>query len=269
MKPLVVLHKGCPDGAGAGYAFWKKFGNEIEYRFQHYADEMDFEYQDRDIFVADFSFKRDQTQKLLDANARIVMLDHHATAFQELEGLEHPNLDKSRMTMEKSGAVIAWEYLFSDTPVPDLLLHIQDRDLWKFELNRTKEISLGLSLEGLDFRKWDSLNISDLYQVGRVILKDHQKKVSSIIRNCKREVVIEGHKGILVNAPNYMASDIGEALKDEALFVAIYADAVDSRRFHLRSRAFDVSVLAAAFGGGGHPLAAGFSVDRNHPLSGI
>ncbi len=38
MKPLVIFHKNCLDGAGSALAAWLKFGEEAEYRAAQYGD---------------------------------------------------------------------------------------------------------------------------------------------------------------------------------------------------------------------------------------
>ena len=67
----------------------------------------------------------------------------------------------------------------------------------------------------------------------------------------------------VVNAPHFMASDVGNALAQEASFGATYFDNAEGKRvFSLRSvlNGADVSRVAAGYGGGGHVHAAGFQM---------
>jgi len=65
----------------------------------------------------------------------------------------------------------------------------------------------------------------------------------------------------MTNTPTYDFTQLPEAYPD-APFSVSYCDRADGKRsYSLRSRnGFDVSVVAKAFGGGGHPGAGGFTL---------
>ena len=78
-------------------------------------------------------------------------------------------------------------------------------------------------------------------------------------------VTLGGHDVPGVNSA-VLQSEIGERLLEihpEAPFAVIYCRDKGQRRWSLRARrgGFDVSVIAKAFGGGGHASAAGFTLD--------
>jgi hypothetical protein len=54
----------------------------------------------------------------------VTLIDHHKTALEDLAGL--PSLH-TFTDLERSGATLAWDYLFPDKPRPLLLGHIEDR----------------------------------------------------------------------------------------------------------------------------------------------
>src|SRR5690606_18083449 len=91
-----------------------------------------------EVYILDFSYNKETLLHLSHFVKKIVVLDHHITAKEDLEDLPFAFFD-----MDKSGAVLAWEYFRPGVPVPKLLLHVQDRDLWKFKLDNTAEILLG------------------------------------------------------------------------------------------------------------------------------
>ena len=64
------------------------------------------------------------------------VLDHHATAAEDLAGLPFVTID-----LDRSGAVLAWEHFHPGRPVPLLLRYVQDRDLWRWALPRSREVN--------------------------------------------------------------------------------------------------------------------------------
>ncbi|MFI5305659.1 MAG: phosphoesterase, partial [Nitrospiria bacterium] len=51
-------------------------------------------------------------------------------------------------------AYLAWEFFYPALPVPKMILYIQDKDLWKWKLPMSREVSAALHAESYDFRKW-------------------------------------------------------------------------------------------------------------------
>lgn len=78
-------------------------------------------------------------------------------------------LDFAHFDMTKSGAVLTWEY-FHDKSVPKLLLHIQDRDIWKWSIPGSDEILTALDCYPQEFEIWDDL----MYKLPR--LKDEPNR---------------------------------------------------------------------------------------------
>src|SRR3954471_21091358 len=151
MTRWIFYHADCLDGFGAAYAAWAKYGYGAMYRACRYdegEDPFDMCEEGDEVYVLDFSFKRDillrQKKRL-----KIQVIDHHASAEADLEGLDFCIFDKS-----KSGAVLAWEFFHTGQHVPKLLRHIQDRDLWKFEMYETREITTALRSMSYDFEVW-------------------------------------------------------------------------------------------------------------------
>ncbi len=168
MQRWIFYHWDCLDGFGAAYAAWLKFGyREAAYRACQYSegeDPFDMCEPGDEVYVLDFSFKREvllrQAERL-----KIQVIDHHATAEKDLAGLDFCIFD-----MTKSGAVLAWEFFHPGRPMPKLLRHIQDRDLWQFKLFETKEITTALMSMSYDFQVWDGhmRDTSGLSEVGTI-----------------------------------------------------------------------------------------------------
>ena len=125
-RPLVVYHGDCPDGFGAAFAAWKRYGEGADYVPVSHGDPPP-KTKGRHVLMADFAYDRGTTERLAESSASLVVLDHHRSAASELADLPYCVFD-----MNRSGAVMAWQYLH-ESPVPALLSYVQDRDLWRHD----------------------------------------------------------------------------------------------------------------------------------------
>lgn len=208
------------------------------------------------VTIVDFAYPRDILTGLSARMESLCVLDHHKTAAKDLAGLEFATFD-----MEKSGAMLAWNYWFPDEPAPLLIQYIQDKDLWLFKLDNSSEVSAALRSYPRDFEIWNSLSVDALAQDGIAIQRAINVQVSSHVEIATLRDV-GGYLVPVVNATSHL-SEIGDQLNaryPDAPFAACYFDRADGRRqWSLRSRGeFDVSEVAERFGGGGHRNAAGY-----------
>jgi uncharacterized protein len=139
----------------------------------------------------------------------VTVLDHHATAKTELRdwlgtrGIDNLCQLHVEFNMEKSGAVLAWEYFHPNTPVPEFFLYLQDRDLWQWKLPMSREFSAALRSYPMEFRLWSDLcgfgastsdfhksDIEMLTDEGRGILRFQKQNVEMQVR-AARGVLIE------------------------------------------------------------------------------
>ncbi len=289
-KPdICVYHGGCDDGFGAAWVVRKKWGDTVRFVPGAYGGfEWPAEIADKHILFVDFSLKRDQMIQLANGGntgavpGSIAVLDHHKTAEAELRDwsvfglklVETPtflglNMQETGFPivalfdMERSGARLAWDYCFPDEPVPPLVEHIEDRDLWRFAMITTPAVSAALRTYDHDFSLWDELDVPSLIAEGTVVLRGHQKNIQSFIRN-RYWRTVGGYRVPVVNVPYHYASDCANAIlaaEPSAPFAASYFDRADGmRQWSLRSSddRVDVSEVAKSNGGGGHRNAAGF-----------
>lgn len=296
MKPIVFYHANCADGFGAAYAAWTKLGPDAEYVPMHYGNPITQSIAGRDVYVLDFSFDYKATYTLIEDSARFVWLDHHKTAFEmwcqvERERYENDTGDDFiRLDNNKSGAMLAWEWFQPDAEPPYLIKLIDDRDRWVFQYgddSRAMHAALQLA-KPWTFDDWDALTTTRAtlaaIREGQTALKVYQEQVrqSATKAGTVRIVpaLIESAlsykapwlwsndnqcyvEGLVVNTPNNI-SEVGHELANRSGTFGLvwYYDHPDGvANCSLRSNdAYDVSVIAKAFGGGGHRNAAGFRV---------
>lgn len=268
MRTVVLYHAGCYDGFGAAWAAWRKFGEEATYLPVKYGDPFPDVAWDCDLYIVDFSYPRNVLEsRALDPSycinvTDLRVLDHHKTAQADLAGLPFCTFD-----MNKSGARLAWEY-FHGASVPELILYIEDRDLWRFALPGSREAAMYLRAEPFDFRRWNDLKWKFGYDFDDQVLRDGAAMLrlerQQVDLMCRQFVWIElgGHRVPAANATVFF-SEVGDRLCElhpDAPFAAYWMDRGDGKRqWGLRSRGgCDVAAVAKLYGGGGHAAAAGF-----------
>lgn len=296
MKTLCIYHGNCADGFGAAWAVREAFGDDVEfYAGVHQDDPPDV--TGREVIFVDFSYKRDVLLKMAQSAQGILVIDHHKSAMEDLEADEMYIIDfgayRGDLTlgrwrenlvidycentpfgriytifdMDRSGAGMAWDFFHPGKERPQLINHIEDRDLWRFALPHTREIQAAIFSLPYEFDVWDPWfrndDLSQLVTEGAAIERKHHKDVAELTQVVTRPMKIGGHTVPMANLPYTLTSDAGHLLcGDEYPFAGCYWDTPEGRVFSLRSRedGADVGEIASQYGGGGHKHASGFRI---------
>lgn len=267
-KMICIYHGNCADGFGAAWVVNRALGKVdcgIEFVAGMYG-EAPPDVTGRDVIMVDFSYKRDVLLQMAVKANTILILDHHKTAAADLVDL--PTNICAVFDMNHSGAMLTWMHFFKDMEPPQLLRHIEDRDLWKFQLPKTREIQAALFSYPYDFNVWDGLvEITEhepmqLAREGEAIERKHFKDIAELLKVVQRRMNIGGYNVPVANLPYTFSSDAGHIMGKGEPFAACYYDTPKGRCFSLRSEpnGVDVSDVAKRFAGGGHKNAAGFTV---------
>lgn len=250
---VVLYHAECMDGFGAAWALWKRFPQARFVPVKHGFPQPDGLGQQHVVMV-DFSYPRADILALADRTASLQILDHHITAESALADLPFAYFD-----MDRSGAVLAWEWAHTQS-VPWLLQYVQDKDLWRWQLPHSREISSALASHPFDFAIWEQFQFETLKIEGTGILRYENNLIDKLALDAIM-VSVAGYTVPAVHSP-VLASQIGERLSADHAFGVIWHQKDGRRYFSLRSKAGGISVseIAAQYGGGGHTHAAGFSV---------
>ena len=262
-KPYIIYHHACTDGFGAAYAAWKKFDCFAEYYSAAYGQEAP-NVEGKDVYLVDFSYDRKTVLRMVEQANSVTILDHHKSAEDVLKPLLEQKVISGVFDMDKSGAVLTWEHFHPEVRIPKLLKHIQDRDLWLFDMPGTKEVLVSLNSLPMDFDVWDKLVVADLRREGVSILRHHMKQVEAVLDSVFK-LKVGDYEVPCVNCPPYMASDVGHILSKGCSFSSSWHYDGNSGlvKFSLRSdeKGADVAQIAEIYGGGGHKHAAGFTID--------
>ncbi len=275
MKPLVIYHGTCADGFGAAWVFSRHGDREYDFHAGTYQDAPP-DVEGRAVYLVDFSYKRAVVEVMREKASRIVLIDHHKTAIEDLAPLIESHAIEALTSLDHSGATLAWEWFYGkDSAPPQVLRHIEDRDLWRFALPLTREIQACVFSHPYDFAVWDTLieagpeELSAMAREGAAIERKHHKDVAELIGTVTRNMEIGGHWVPVANLPYTLTSDAGNLLAMGRPFAACYWDTPEGRVFSLRStnEGLDVSEIAKQYGGGGHRNASGFRVPYGHELT--
>ncbi|MGA6536919.1 DHHA1 domain-containing protein [Stenotrophomonas sp. NPDC101269] len=302
MKPLVIYHANCADGFTAAWAVRQAM--DAEFHPGVYG-EAPPEVAGRDVILVDFCYPFDVLMQLGLSARSVLVLDHHKSAEASLTsgncyvgqaGLARvvrlDSLPDARAAwdyysanasvgsgivcalfdMSRSGAGIAWDFFHPAKARPAFLDHVEDRDLWRFALQHTREICATVHSHPYTFQAWDALAAEttySLYQQGLVLERARAKDVAEQVALSRRELVIGNYRVPAASIPRALVSEAGHLMGKGRPFAACYYDTASGRVFSLRSTpdAVDVSEVAALYGGGGHARAAGFTVPRDHELA--
>lgn len=253
----VLYHANCPDGFGAALAAWQVLGDTAAYVPVRHGDPPPPLPPEARVAIVDFSYSREILLDLHGKVADLLVLDHHRSAREDLQGLPFAMFEQ-----DSSGARMAWELWHPGVELPDLLAYVEDRDLWRWALPESREVSMALPCYPATFQVWKTLSVHDLRVEGRAIVRYQNQQLARAVSRA-HTVEIGGHAIPVVNSC-LLQSEIGDelckAFPDAPFAGVFYTNHRGEEAWSLRSIGeFDVAQVAKLFGGGGHRNAAGFA----------
>jgi oligoribonuclease NrnB/cAMP/cGMP phosphodiesterase (DHH superfamily) len=271
----VIYHGGCVDGFSSAFSAWyylnKKFPErKIEY-FPAGFNQLPPDVTGKCVLICDFSYKKQIMESMLKVAKKIVVIDHHITAKEELETLSEKN---KIFCMEKSGAYLTWTYFFGEEKVPKLIQYVQDNDIWTKKLPNTYEATAYIFTVPQKFEEYEKL-LDDKYfdsciDQGKGMILQNSNYIDNNLKYVAPKFVEIDSKYYFVghiNSTN-LKSELGNKIMNYYKLIdfgAVYSsdDRNNSTVFSLRStnNNVDVSKIAKLFGGGGHKCASGIKVN--------
>jgi len=278
MSYLCIYHANCADGFAAAWVVHRALGDQVEFHAATYGDTPP-EVINKHVLVVDFSYPLEDLTRMQSRANSVMVLDHHKTAEADLRDIEagsasfhnhdHVGL-RAIFNQTTSGAGLVWDWFNPGDPRPLIIDYVEDRDLWKFQKDHSREINSFISTIEDDFGVWDTeaesleddLGFEMARGIGHTLEKWKREYVDDAVSASKRIMRIGGHDVPCANVPFRMASDAGNLMCKGNPFAATYCDTEKGRVFSLRSTdaGLDVSVVAKSYGGGGHRNASGFKM---------
>jgi hypothetical protein len=215
---VAVLYPACVGGFSAAFAAHHALAEKCEMLFKpvQYGEPIPYkelrEFAPDQVYILDFSYKAPDLVELMKEFA-VVVIDHHKSAAEDLKGFDEihvaklisqhcpgvnedvestvdcvagkcpsnlPVMQGVRVIQENSGCVLAWLYFNPNEPIPEILHYVQDRDLWKFDLEHSKEINAYIATLPFDFQEWADFFTPLAYDCGKAILRFADLPVSQI-----------------------------------------------------------------------------------------
>jgi len=271
----VILYHGshCPDGFGAAYAAWKKFGDTAEYIPLSRGEVPPVELvRGKHAYFVDFSYTKPVMDEFAAVATTLTVLDHHEGVQDVIESFPTHVYDSNR-----SGAGIAWDYFHPDTARPKLINHVEDDDLFRFALTDTREIITFLEVQPFEFQLWDEFATSlDNPEARETMLtkartyREYFEILANISVENAKVVSFEGQEIYFGYAHplKSLKSLVGNLLaRKQGPFALVVSPHPEGYGVSIRGDgSIDVSKIAQKFGGNGHPNSSGFLIPREGPF---
>lgn len=268
----VVYHAPCNDGSGAALSAWMARGDRATYiRRTYHKPFNDETLRGKNVVVLDASFSPEHLEKLRKIANKVMILDHHYSAMQQLA-----TLPGCFFAMENSGAILAWYYFHGlDAKPPMFLQLIEDRDLWKWQWRDLSEplyYALREKVPNSDFKGYipyvSQHNLDALIAFGKTLVAKNQAWCAEAAKDAKLRYFklpndSRTYKIMCREVDNdRLVSELSEYLytHNDIDFVMLWSKTNDGKyKVSFRAQKDDVNLgdISQILGGGGHKLAAG------------
>lgn len=165
--------------------------------------------------------------------------------------------------------------------IPDVVRYVDDWDIWRFDIQQTKAFHYGFNTEldkNPDAKLWDELIYN--YNAPIIIQKKYLEPGQAIEKNLESEYAILRKMAFEATIPRFESISciaingisnsfaFGDLLNAYDVAVLFHYDGPQGNwKYSIYSKntpdGVDVSKIAEAFDGGGHPHAAGFRTKKN------
>lgn len=275
MNTYIIFHANCNDGLAAAWVAHLRFGDTVKYIPAKYGMPFPEQIKSGDrAYILDFSWPRDVIERVLSKSIKLVILDHHATAKDDLQDLNCAYFD-----MEHSGAMLAWKHFFPDKAVPWSIKLVEDYDLWIKQYEDTDPfnyylrtvsdnndpantafnnamlqapIGVAAGKHYQNYINWQAQqSIKNILFTFTATLNGKAIKIPCVSSN--KTISNETAHAFLQANPQYPICGTVWLTSPHALYVSLRcSDSTD----------INAGLIAKQFGGGGHPKAAGFRVSH-------
>lgn len=291
----IVYHDNCPDGFGSQWWLGQNigphdsFGAGYKQKPEDFVQGVDYPSAEmidgRIVICVDYCYPALVLNKINETAHALLILDHHQTSIERflpeagIHQYDSP-LEWVRLGAGFPAAITSKDFsgvgltrafvgeVLDNWDCPKFMDNIEDRDLWRFDLDGTDEVFAAVTSRPYADAAWTEMAgipWDSLLTEGSAIDRYRQTIIEGI-KATKYLTNLFGHEVWCVAAPYAFGSDVCSQMCEEdpdRPFSAYYVDYGDHKKFGLRSRGdggADVAALCQTVGGGGHKNAAGFEV---------
>ncbi|MBI5138522.1 MAG: hypothetical protein HZA95_01845 [Candidatus Vogelbacteria bacterium] len=272
-EAVVFYHKDCSDGFSAAWSAWKKMGESALYIPSNHNDDPNINVRGSRVYLLDLCFRPEVIERLKGEAVSLTIIDHHKSSAEWVKLATTTIFD-----LKHSGAVLSWNFFHPGKKIPNLLLYVEDIDIWKWKLRSTDEIMEYSTLVPMEFKAWNRFakgletpkTKKDIINAGKILVRDREARVKKLLE-IGAEGMIDGHKALIVNSPvtidhtskRIYSEKTGNPATTHPVAI-IWSRRHDKIVVSLRSNeTVDVSEIAQKRGGGGHPRSSAFTLPPN------
>ena len=274
MPMIICFHHNDADGRASGAIVRYALGQEVLLVESDYVGGVipwNMVEHAQKVIVVDFSFPLPEMQRLAEGR-ELIWIDHHKSAIAEMGAAAGawPGI----RDLSEAACVLTWKFFFPNKPVPQAVVLIGDRDIWRWAEADTGAFNEGLYMlntQADNDSLWipllenDRQTLTTIISEGRRLREARLKNIERMVQHYGFEVGFEGHRTLAINTRGN--GDLGQRGRDLGYeIVYCYSDQMQDGKLYtsvtLFSDQVDVSVIASKYGGGGHAGAAGFSFLR-------
>lgn len=270
-----IIYHDDADGIASALAAYINFKRDRTRYFavnygQSFPLEIKYLEKEDEVYILDFSYKKEILEEINSRVSKLVVIDHHETAYNDLKDLDYAIFD-----LNKSGATLSFEYFNKGKEMHKLFKLVEDRDLWRFQYEETEPFNLGVTVHDnfktLEF--WyqvyvDDLLFREIINEGRLYLKFRNSQINAFVKNNKKykKVKWNGYKVAVYNATlniSELGSSILDHNEDIDFTISYFFTSDDKIVFNFRSKSnknIHVGNICKELGGGGHKDAAGVNM---------
>lgn len=285
---VIIYHSNSSDGS-CGYWVARKYLNENNKEYQaiamHAIENLPLsidECKNKRILFINVCPNFEYIQMLSKIANDITILDHHESTISVIDSIRDSDILNVRFefNIKLAGCQLVWKHFYSNQlSTPWFLDYIADRELWKFELENSKEINAALrhkkliNIESMDvIVSYNIDEIQTLVRLGETILNIADKVIYSAIHECVEGTFLVGDIKYNVwfgTIDRNICSYFGDKMMEKVMsngklpdFVVIYNYQLKTGMWlislHRSNDGPDLSIISKYFGGKGHKNAAEF-----------
>ena len=269
---LCIYHIADHDGKGSA-AIVKSIYPEIEFLGLNHDMEVPYDTinQHDKIIVCDYCLPIDYMFEL-NKTKDLTWIDHHISSIKEYEDkIQQGESEIKGLRRDGTAAIVlSWEYFYKDKPVPLGIKLLGMSDVYDLSDERVKPFEYAMQSAGVNRPTdeiWtslidDTMNVAEMVAKGEAILSYIKVRNYRLVRGISFTSEYKGHRCICANMPQGKSEffDSLDNLNRFDFMVNFFMNKHNCWNLSFYSyKNFDVSKVAAEFGGGGHFHAAGAS----------
>lgn len=269
---LCIYHIADHDGKGSA-AIVKSIYPEIEFLGLNHDMEVPYDTinQHDKIIVCDYCLPIDYMFEL-NKTKDLTWIDHHISSIKEYEDkIQQGESEIKGLRRDGTAAIVlTWEYFYKDKPVPLGIKLLGMSDVYDLSDERVKPFEYAMQSAGVNRPNdeiWtslinDTMNVAEMVAKGEAILSYIKVRNYRLVRGISFTSEYKGHRCICANMPQGKSEffDSLDNLNRFDFMVNFFMNKHNCWNLSFYSyKNFDVSKVAAEFGGGGHFHAAGAS----------